>query len=102
MTTAAPQSDGLTPLHLVASRSELSDAAAKIVPLDEAAQAAMARRLLDAGADRRAAATVDLSEWGGEAKPLCPEHLVDSSRPGQALCQPLRFCPIHIGQISLI
>ena len=32
----------------MASRSELSDAAAKIVPLDEAAQAAMARRLLDA------------------------------------------------------
>ena len=36
--SGARRSDGLTPLHLVASRSDLCDAVAKIEALDESAQ----------------------------------------------------------------
>ena len=59
LVNGARRSDGLTPLHLVASRSDLSDAVAKIEALDESAQISMVRILLDAGADRSAAVELE-------------------------------------------
>ena len=70
LVNCARRSDGLTPLHLVASRSDLSDAVAKIEALDESSQISMVRILLDAGAGRSAA--VDL-----EGKALLPMDLCD-------------------------
>ena len=71
---AASRSDGLTPLHLVASRSDLCDAVAKIEALDEPAQIRMVRILLNAGADRSAA--VELEE-----RTLLPVDLSSDARP---------------------
>ena len=70
LVNGARRSDGLTPLHLVASRSDLSDVVAKIEALDESAQISMVRILLDAGADRSAA--VEL-----EGKAFLPVDLSD-------------------------
>ena len=70
LVNSARRSDGLTPLHLVASRSNLSIAVAKIEALDESAQIAMVRILLDAGANRSAVAQL-------EGKALLPVDLCD-------------------------
>ena len=74
LVNAARRSDGLTPLHLVASRSDLSDADAKIEALDEPAQISMVRALLDAGADRAASIEV-------EGRAFLPVDLCSDSRP---------------------
>ena len=44
--------DGLTPLHMVASRSHISDPAGGIIPLSEEAQYRMIRLLLEYGGDK--------------------------------------------------
>ena len=74
LVNAARRSDGLTPLHLVASRSDLSDADAKIEALDEPAQISMVRALLDAGADRAASIEV-------EGRAFLPVDLCSDGRP---------------------
>jgi ankyrin repeat protein len=68
---AARMPDGLTPLHLVASRSDLQEAVHKIYSLSESAQLAMVRHLVDFGADKTAAVLEGYR----------PEHLVHRDRP---------------------